>query len=165
MLFRSIDALKYLKSNNPGLAENITTLLIGENGEMISDIMPTDIRMLGRTTNLTKLVEYYNLADVFVSASLADNFPSTSLESLACGIPVVAFDVDGVPEIVINGETGLLSTSRDSGDLGKNIEKMIIDEALHRKLSVNCRIHAVNHLSMDKFVDDYLRLFRSVLLK
>lgn len=160
-----INALKYIKSNNPQLAENITTLLVGKNGERVNNYLPTDVKILGRTNNISRLVEYYNLADVFVSAALADNFPSTSLESLACGTPVVAFDVGGIPEIVINGETGLLSTSRDSDDLGKNIEKIITDEEQHRKLSANCRVHAVTHLSMDKFANDYIRLFKSALVK
>ena len=160
-----VNALKYLESNNPQLAENTTTLLIDENSEGANIVLPTDVKILGRTNNLTRLVEYYNLADVFVSASIADNFPSTLLESLACGTPIVAFDVGGVREIVINGETGLLSTSRDSDDLGKNIEKILTDEEQQRKFSANCRVHAINHFSMDKFVGDYIRLFRSALVK
>jgi glycosyltransferase involved in cell wall biosynthesis len=160
-----INALKYIKSNNPQLAGNISTLLIGRNGESVQNLLPTDVKILGRINDLSRLVEYYNLADVFVSASLADNFPSTSLESLACGTPVAAFDVGGVSEIIINGETGLLSTSRDSDDLGKNVEKIISDEEQHKILSANCRAHAVNHLSMDKFANDYIRLFKGALVK
>jgi glycosyltransferase involved in cell wall biosynthesis len=160
-----INALKYIKSNNPQLAGNITTLLVGENSNRTKNYLSTDVKMLERTNNISRLVEYYNLADVFVSASIADNFPSTSLESLACGTPIVAFDVGGIPEIVINGKTGLLSTSRDSNDLGKNIEKLLTDEEQHRILSANCRDYAVNEFSMDKYVNDYLRLFESAILK
>jgi len=153
-------ALDCLRKTNPHLADNITTLLIGENGKGASEFLPTEVKNLGSTKDISKLVEYYNVADVFVSASLADNFPSTSLESLACGTPIVAFDVGGVSEIVIHNKTGLLSKSKNAGDLARNIGKILTDKGLHSSLSMECRNYAINSFSMEEFLNSYLELFQ-----
>ena len=58
----------------------------------------TNIDTLERTENVEMLAEYYSLADVFVLPSLAENYATVSLESMACGTPVVGFDAGGIPE-------------------------------------------------------------------
>ena len=150
-------ALEYLKASNPQLADSITTLLVGENSDGANDYLPTEVQNLGSTKDASILADYFNLADVFVSASIADNFPSTLLESSASGTPVVAFDVGGVSEIVIDNATGLLSKSKDINALASNIERMLIDNELREKLSENCRNYVVNNFSMEKFVNSYIR--------
>ena len=67
--------------------------------------------------------------------------------------------------IVINNQTGLLSESRDSNGLANNIEKVLTDEELQRKLSDNCRYQAINNYSMEKFVRQYIQIFRSAIEK
>ncbi len=67
----------------------------------------------------------YSAADIFVSPSLEDNFPNTILESMACGTPVVGFNIGGVPEMVKAEETGFLAQAGDTEDLAKKIEWMV----------------------------------------
>jgi len=55
---------------------------------------------LGRTNNVKELAAYYSAADVFINPTLEDNFPTTNIESLACGTPVVTFRTGGSPESV-----------------------------------------------------------------
>lgn len=57
-----------------------------------------------RTSDVTELAEYYSAADVFVNATLEDNFPTTNIEALACGTPVVTFATGGSTECVLDGE-------------------------------------------------------------
>ncbi|MFC1771779.1 glycosyltransferase [Pseudomonadota bacterium] len=157
-------ALERLKASNPQLADNVTTLLVGENSEEANKYLPTKVKNLGSTKDASRLAEYFNLADVFVSASIADNFPSTLLESSASGTPVVAFDVGGVSEIVIDNTTGLLSKSKDISALSSNLERMLIDNELLETLSKNCRNYVVNSFSMDKFVNSYIEIFKNAKL-
>jgi glycosyltransferase involved in cell wall biosynthesis len=158
-------ALNRLKTINPDLIDNVTTLLIGDNSKGANQYLPTDVKNLGSTKDVSRLVEYYNIADLFISASIADNFPSTLLESMACGTPVVAFDVGGVSEIVINNKTGLLADSKDERDLAENIQKLLTSNSLHNKMGVECRTYAAGNVSMEKFVNNYLELFRRTLVE
>jgi len=157
-------ALKYLKASNPQLIDGVTTLLVGGNSHAANDYLPTEVKNLGSTRDAFRLAEYFNLADIFVSASIADNFPSTLLESSACGTPVVAFDVGGVSEIVMDNETGLLSKSKDVGALAANVERLLTDDKLRHMLSENSRNYVASNFGMEKFVNRYLEIFKNAKL-
>ena len=62
--------------------------------------LPKNIIGITRTNNVKKLAEIYSAADVFVNPTLEDNFPTTNLEALACGTPVVTFNTGGSPECI-----------------------------------------------------------------
>ncbi len=85
------------------------------------------------------LAAVYAAADVFVHPALADNLPNGVLESLACGTPVVAFDVGGVAEAVRPMETGYLTQCKDARDLALGIACLLDDPDLRRRLGARCR--------------------------
>jgi glycosyltransferase involved in cell wall biosynthesis len=68
-------------------------------------------------------------ADFLVLPSYSEGMPQAVLEAMNCGLPVVATRVGGVPEAVIDGETGLLVEARNSDQLRSAMERMITDEA------------------------------------
>jgi len=74
----------------------------------------------------------YSAADVFVIPSLADNLPNTILEAMACELPVVAFDVGGIPDMVRSGQTGLLAEPRNSIDLAHHL-RWIVEHPEHAR--------------------------------
>ena len=53
-----------------------------------------------RTSNVNELVELYSVADVFFNPTYEDNYPTTNLEALACGTPVITYDTGGSPEVI-----------------------------------------------------------------
>ena len=73
-------------------------------------------------------------ADVAVLPSLLEGLPNNLLEAMACGKPVVATAVDGVPEAVIDGQTGLLVPPGDSAAIARAIANILVDESLARRL-------------------------------
>ena len=85
----------------------------------------------------------YNAADVFVMPSLAENFPNTILESLACGTPVVGFNVGGIPDLIKHQQTGYLAEYMNERDLTNGInwifnnERLFIKEKLHNYITEN----------------------------
>lgn len=66
------------------------------------------LHLMGHINEVEQLVDMYSACDVFVSPSLADNYPNVLIEAMACGLPCVGTIVGGIPEIILNGVTGLL---------------------------------------------------------
>ena len=73
------------------------------------------------------MVQLNVAADVFVAPSIQDNLPNTVIEALACGTPVVAFRIGGMPDMIDHGETGWLAHPYDHRDLAKGIVHVIED--------------------------------------
>lgn len=69
----------------------------------------------------------YNAADVFVIPSLAENFPNTAAEALACGTPAAGFDVGGIPDLITE-DTGALCGYRDAERLAEGIRSVLAGE-------------------------------------
>lgn len=83
------------------LPENYQIVLVGTDAE-IDKILPKEIISIHRTHNQKELAEIYSAADVFVNPTREDNFPTTNIEALACGTPVITFKTGGSPEILNN---------------------------------------------------------------
>jgi len=62
--------------------------------------LPPNIIGIKRTSNIKELAQLYSTADVFVNPTLEDNFPTTNLEALACGTPIITFETGGSPEAI-----------------------------------------------------------------
>ena len=110
-----------------------------------------------------KLAHAFSAADIFVITSLQDNLPSTVLESMACGTPVVGFSVGGIPDMVIDNQTGFLVPSKDTEALVEKILTLIHNRDLRLKFSMNGRKHIVNNFSIEKQADSYIDLYQSLL--
>lgn len=98
------------------------------------------IRFLGHRSDIERI---YAAADVAVVPSVVDEaFCYSGLEALASSRPVVAFDGGGVPELVLDGETGVLVRTGDVDALGTGIARLLGDPLLRRRLGTNGRAHA-----------------------
>jgi glycosyltransferase involved in cell wall biosynthesis len=81
-------------------------------------------------------------ADALVLPSLLDNLPNSGVEALACGTPVVAFEVGGLPDIVTHLQNGYLAPARDASGLAAGIHWVLSDPARHAALRAAARRHA-----------------------
>lgn len=112
------EALHHLKNT---LGRRVIPAVVGRNGDALKPHLGPEALFLGPIVDKRRMAETYALADVFALPTLEDNLPNTGLESLAAGTPVVGFRVGGVPDIVSEGETGLLAPPRDSAALAEGI--------------------------------------------
>ena len=71
--------------------------MVGLTKEQIKSL-PSNMIAIEHTNSVKELVELYSAADIFVNPTLEDNYPTTNLEAIACGIPVVTYDTGGSPE-------------------------------------------------------------------
>jgi glycosyltransferase involved in cell wall biosynthesis len=118
---------------------------------------------LGSIENDDLLASLYAMADCFLLPSLEDNLPNTALEAQSCGLPVVAFRIGGIPEVVLDGETGLLAAVGDTASFGRAVRVLAQDALLRRSLGSAARRHAVARFSPAGQAAAYLDLYQDAL--
>lgn len=93
------------------------------------------------------LQQLFNCADVLVVPTLADCFSMAAIEAMACGVPVITSSVGGIPEIVLDGETGLLVPPGDGRRLLTAMRELISDVEARRRLGQAAREVAVRRFN------------------
>lgn len=137
-------------------------IMIGLSEEEMKSL-PQNIIGLKRTTNVEELVDYYNLSDVFINPTYSDNFPTTNIEALACGTPVITYNTGGSPE-AIDDFTGYVVRRGNIGDL-KNAIEIIGSEfgKIKEQRQEYCRKRAVEHFNKNERFNDYVKLYQRIL--
>jgi glycosyltransferase involved in cell wall biosynthesis len=104
---------------------------------MLSDDLKINSRLL--ISPARDIKEILPITDIFVISSLWEGQPIAMLEAMAANVPVVATKVGGIPEILIDGQDGLLAKPKDPDSLADQIIKMIEDDELRKKVSISAR--------------------------
>ena len=105
----------------------------------------------------------YAAADAFVCSTLADGQPQTALESLACGTPIIAFDIGPMPDLAIPGETGFLAPETTAKALRGVIEMFLLKTDRYPAMRENCRKQALEKYDLGKQTEKYVQLYEQVL--
>lgn len=144
---------------NTLLKENEKIILLGLNSNQIK-ALPDKILGIERTEDVDELAELYTDVDVFLNPTWEDNFPTTNLEAMACGTPVITYNTGGSPE-AISTDTGFVVKK---GDLNE-IRRIIDIIKCHGKLSYTkmCRNHAVSFYNKNDRFAEYFELYQSII--
>lgn len=110
-----------------------------------------------------ELIKLYQQSAVTISLSRHEGFGYTVLESMACGRPVVAFDVTGIRDVVQHGVTGVLCNVEDVGALADACERLVDKPELADAMGKAGRLRAVERFGPAKAASAYLDLYRQVL--
>ena len=105
---------------------------------------------------------YYQATDVYVHATRADTFPNGVLEALACGVPVVASAIGGIPEQLDDGRTGFLVPSGDASALSMRVAQVLEQPGLRREMSSQATAAARSRFDLERQVDVYLGWYREL---
>lgn len=97
--------------------------------------------------------------DIFVMSSVMEGLGTSLLDAMACGKPVVATTAGGMPEVVVDGETGILVPPRDDRALAGAIVRLLEDEALRRRMGAAGAALAVDRFSAERMVAETLRVY------
>lgn len=146
---------------SPLLKENEKIVLVGLNDAQIKKL-PKNIIGLKRTKNVDELAQWYSTANVFVNPTLEDTFPTTNLESLACGTPVITYNTGGSPE-AIDEHTGIIVDKNDLEALYRAIRK--IKAKGKETYSSSCRERSLAHFDKKNCFSEYIRLYKKLLAK
>ena len=106
----------------------------------------------------------YSAADLFIFPTRADNLTLVLQESMACGTPMVSFDIGGVPDLVRPMVTGYLAKPEDAKDFCNGIVELLENEQLQQTMSVNCRTIALTEYSLELQAERYIKLYKEILL-
>jgi len=142
-------------------SRDVKLLTYGSTADTARDL-PFEIISMGFISAEDRLALCYSAADLFVIPSLEEAFGQTALEAISCGIPVVAFDTGGIPDTVIDGETGLLVPVGSVSGLTAAIQRLLGDPGLRAELGERGRAHAVENFGLDRQVEAYQDLYASI---
>lgn len=116
----------------------------------------------GYIENTTILSTIYNACDIFICPSIVENLPYTCLESICCGVPVVAFDVGGNSDIIEHKVNGYLAKPYDTQELANGVNYCLDNR---KELSENCLLKAKKDFDTEKTIDKYIQTYESVMRK
>lgn len=106
------------------------------------------------------IANIHNLFDIFVLPSInPDPLPTVVLESMACGKPIIGYRHGGVCEMVKDGFNGYLAEVRDTEDLSKKINKLIIDKSLRNEFSKNSLNRQIDKFSLKSYVENFEKIY------
>lgn len=144
------------------LPSNISIVLVGLNDEQLKNLPPIVIGVK-RTYSVQEMAELYSAADVFVNPTYGDTFPTTNLEALACGTPVITYKTGGSPEAV-DEETGIVVSQGDKVGLEESILTVLESWDL-ATVSEKCRKRAEKLYDKKKNFAEYVELYDYLIKK
>lgn len=97
--------------------------------------------------------------DVFVAMSRQESFGVAVAEASAAGLPVVASNVGGLPEVVVDGETGFLVQSGDAEALAGCLDRLLADEALRDRMGAAGREFVARHFDWEDSVTQMMSIY------
>jgi glycosyltransferase involved in cell wall biosynthesis len=156
-------AIKFIKTNNFELFSKIIIHLFGSK-DSISELTSLGIKVVnhGKIEKDEILADLYNLADVFVAPSVEENLANTVNESIACGTPVVAFNVGGMPDLIDHRINGYLAIPYQFKDLCYGIE-WVYNNYSNINFQVNCEIKSQKSFTRNKISNDYLKVYNEII--
>lgn len=115
--------------------------------------------------NHAEIADYYNNLDIFVIPSVRESFGVSVLEASACGLPVIATNTGGLPEVVINNVTGILVPVQDVNAIADALEKLIVDKSMRESFGNSGRQFVVEQYSwnncLEKMINSYHRILHN----
>jgi N-acetyl-alpha-D-glucosaminyl L-malate synthase BshA len=142
-------------------------LIVGEGPELgraeqlIDELgIGAQVELIGEAQDVVGLL---SVSDLFLLPSLQESFGLSALEAMACGVPVVASNVGGLPEVVDDGVTGFLHPPDQVSHMADSAVRILADPELHARMAAAGVGVATDRFSADRIVPRYEALYEQVL--
>jgi len=119
-----------------------------------------DVRFLGKQEPVEEILA---IADIFVMPSGSETFGLAALEAMACGVPVVASDIGGLPELILDGVSGFLCPLGELDVFEDRIRTLLEQEDIRNRMSEASRKRAVDGFDTDRIIPHYEAYYREIL--
>jgi glycosyltransferase involved in cell wall biosynthesis len=161
---RFLQALEMIHNELPP----VSILFVGDGklrGELEREVETRHLGgMVSFTGHRTDIPQILALSDLSVLTSDREGFSNTIIESLAAGVPVVATDVGGNSEAIVDGECGFIVQPDDLPGLARALKAFLVNDSLRRKMSQSARMRA-QHFSLENMLDETRRLYLELLTR
>jgi L-malate glycosyltransferase len=142
-------------------------LMVGDGPERSSAFeLASELGISGRVAFLgsfPRIEELLAVCDLFLLPSIAESFGLAALEAMASGVPVIASNIGGIPEVVQDGVNGFLFNTYDVDGMAESAIKLLTDSALHQQFSKAARECAVKNFSDTTIVPMYMKAYEEAL--
>jgi N-acetyl-alpha-D-glucosaminyl L-malate synthase BshA len=118
------------------------------------------VHFLGEQDQLEPLLA---CADLFLLPSEQESFGLTALEAMNCGVPVIATEIGGLPELVVHGETGYLFPIGETEMMAEAAAALLKDHEKHKRFGKNARERAVEGFNANRIIPQYEAFYEEVL--
>lgn len=156
-----IEALNILKQQNNIDEDKIRIALFGKPNYELDKLINYKVVNLGFIKEFDEIVKMYSLSDVYVTTALQDNLPNTVMESISFAVPVVAFNIGGIPEMVKHKYNGFLAEIYSSEQIADGINWIYNSDI--EKISGNARNYAIEIFDENKIAEQYEKIYKSLL--
>jgi len=147
--------------------DNVELIFCGPhvNNDVIAEILgqspgSVSIKVVGQVS-IHGVKHYIAQSDVIIVPSLTEGLPNVAMEAAAIGRPVIGSEVGGIPEIVINGETGFLFQADNVKELCDLIKFYIKNPEQMQTHGLNARKHVVKNFNSKSFTENYMKLYKN----
>ena len=155
-----VEACRLLAARYPDMKEHTTVAVLGGHAEEVTALLPFRAVPLGYVSDEQRIVSIYQAADVFVLPSLSENLPNTIMESMACGLPSVAFRVGGIPEEIDHRQNGYVADYRSADDLAAGI-RWALFESDPETVGKACLDKVAHCYSMQHVARQYIEVYEA----
>jgi N-acetyl-alpha-D-glucosaminyl L-malate synthase BshA len=162
---RVVDTIRILEKVKKEIPTKL--VLVGDGPDrsecehLVRDLeLQKDVIFLGKQDGL---VEILSAADLFLMPSQSESFGLSALEAMACSVPVVSSSVGGLPELIIQNETGYIAEIGDVDRMAKYAIELLTNEKRYKSFSKNSRDRAVKHFDKNSIVPKYVEYYEKIL--
>lgn len=163
--------IQRLNSTAPEFAQKIQLRIVGNGPSLESLQCKANILGISNKTEFVKAVPH-NLVpdelhklDIYVALSRQESFGVAVVEASACGIPVVVSDVGGLPEVVVNGETGYVVPRENPEVAAEMLEKLVLNKNDREMMGLAGRTYVQDHYDWNKNVEQMIAVYEQTIKK
>ncbi len=151
--------------NSSGWEGKVELVFLGQVSAQDVQEIPVPVHRLGQLTDDIALALAYAAVDVFLSLSVIDNLPNTVMEALACGTPVCAFRVGGIPEMVDHQTNGYLAEEGDIQEITAGMNWLLQDEPRFEHMSEQARLKALRSYDLQEIAQQHISLYQELVAR
>jgi glycosyltransferase involved in cell wall biosynthesis len=150
-----VEALDHLRGQVPGME----LVIFGQHQPRQAPNLGLPVHYMGHLHDDLSMRLLYSAVDALAIPSRIDNLPNTGVESMACGTPVIAFDVCGFPDIVTHKFSGYLAKPFEANDLAAGIKWIFADSQRLAAVMSNSRLDAINKFGVVSVAAKYREIY------
>ncbi|MDP1833399.1 MAG: glycosyltransferase family 4 protein [Candidatus Moranbacteria bacterium] len=151
-LLRALSGLRGIKLKIVGKGELENEIL------QLAKKLSLDLELIGNIPN-SELPKIYNEADIYMQPSLYEGNPKAILEAMSCGLPVIASNIEGINNLIIDSVNGLLCGT-DTTSIASKLNDLLNNKPLKEKIASNARNSIRNTYSIEKIMRNELTLYK-----